>query len=121
MEKAETKHILCHFEIPAEDMEKIVKFYVDLFGWEIDSTGDHRGINTGGEACGGIMKKQHPMHTNTSYIAVESVEEYSKKIENLGGTVVMTKTAVPNIGYFAVALDPERNCFGIFEYDKEAK
>ena len=29
-------HTIVHFEIPAEDAQKLKKFYVDLFGWKIE-------------------------------------------------------------------------------------
>ena len=29
-------HTVIHFEIPANDVEKVKKFYVDLFGWKIE-------------------------------------------------------------------------------------
>jgi hypothetical protein len=46
---------------------------------------------------------------------VESVDEYSKKLLTLGGKIVVPKTPIPNMGAFAVAVDPENNAFGIFE------
>lgn len=27
---------ICHFEIPAEDIERAKKFYTELFGWKIE-------------------------------------------------------------------------------------
>jgi len=36
---------------------------------------------------------------------VPAIDEYAVKIENLGGKVVLPKTAVPGIGYFAVHRD----------------
>jgi predicted enzyme related to lactoylglutathione lyase len=32
-------HPVIHFEIPANDMEKMKKFYTDLFGWKIEGAG----------------------------------------------------------------------------------
>jgi predicted enzyme related to lactoylglutathione lyase len=29
-------HTIVHFEIPANDIEKIKKFYMDLFGWTMN-------------------------------------------------------------------------------------
>ena len=52
----------------------------------------------------------------TNYISVESVEEYSKKIEALGGKIVVPKMEIPGLGWWAIALDPEGNHFGILEY-----
>ncbi|MBI2165583.1 MAG: hypothetical protein HYU29_04190 [Chloroflexi bacterium] len=63
----------------------------------------------------------HARQTHLDYIHVESVDEYSAKVQKLGGKVVASKQAVPQIGYFAVALDPQGNPFGIFEDDPNAK
>ena len=57
----------------------------------------------------------------TNYIDVLAIDEYAVKIENLGGKVVLPKTAVPGIGYFAVCLDTEDNIFAIWETDDSAK
>jgi predicted enzyme related to lactoylglutathione lyase len=29
-------HTVMHFEIPADNMEKLRKFYTELFGWKIE-------------------------------------------------------------------------------------
>jgi predicted enzyme related to lactoylglutathione lyase len=47
--------------------------------------------------------------------------EYSSKVNELGGKIVVPKTAVPGIDYYAVCLDIENNSFGIFESDQTAK
>lgn len=61
------------------------------------------------------MKKQNPQHKAVNYIAVESVDEYVKKITSLGGKIIVPKTEVPGMGWWALALDPEGNQFGIFQ------
>jgi predicted enzyme related to lactoylglutathione lyase len=50
-----------------------------------------------------------------NYISVESVEEYSKKVVALGGKIVVPKMEITGIGWWALALDPEGNQFGILE------
>ena len=62
---------------------------------------------------GGMMKRLHPEHQVTNYIDVKSVDEYSSKIQKIGGKVVVPKMAVPKIGYLAICLDTENNTFGI--------
>ena len=52
----------------------------------------------------------------TNYISVESVEEYSKKIVQLGGTIKVPRMEIPSLGWWALALDPEGNHFGLLEY-----
>ena len=120
-------HTIVHFEIPAEDVEKLRRFYSQLFGWKIEKMGDvdYWSIQTvdvdaeGGEknagVNGGLMKKQNPEHKVTNYIRVESVDEYVKKIESLGGSILTPKMQVPGVGWWALALDPEGNHFAILE------
>jgi uncharacterized protein len=83
--------------------------------------------NKGNKAAigGGMMKRhdppdQHHQHI-TNFIDVSSVDEYSSKIEKLGGKVVVSKMAVPGMGYFAVCHDTENNSFGIWESNESAK
>ena len=52
----------------------------------------------------------------TNYVWVESVDEYSKKVEALGGKIVVPKMEIPGLGWWALALDPEGNHFGLLEY-----
>ena len=121
-------HTIIHFEIPADDMEKLRKFYTDLFRWKIEKTPgpmdyymiqtvptDEKGMPRRSGVNGGMMKRQNPDHKPVNYIAVESVDEYSKKIEALGGKVTVPKMEVPGIGWWAFALDPEGNQFAILQ------
>ena len=64
---------------------------------------------------GGMMKKMDSTQRPVNYVMVESVDDFSKKIQNLGGKIIVPKTPIPNMGAFAVALDPEGNPFGVFE------
>jgi predicted enzyme related to lactoylglutathione lyase len=49
------------------------------------------------------------------------VDEYSSKVQQLGGKVHVPKMAVPGMGYLAVCLDTENNAFGIWETNENAK
>jgi len=121
-------HTIIHFEIPSDNVEKLSKFYSKLFGWKIvkmPGTTEYWGIQTvplGEKGAllrngvnGGIMKRQNPEHKPVNYIAVESVDEYVKKIEELGGRVVIPKMEVPSVGWWALALDPDGNQFAIMQ------
>jgi len=121
-------HTIVHFEIPADDVEKLRKFYSLLFGWKIETMPgqveyygiwtvpvDEKGVPLRPGVNGGMMKKQNPEHKAVNYIQVESVDEYMKKIESLGGRIVVPKMEVPGIGWWALALDPEGNQFAILQ------
>ena len=121
-------HTIVHFEIPADDVEKLRKFYSQLFGWKIEKMPgpveywgiqtvpvDEKGVPIRPGVNGGMMKKQNPEHKPVNYILVESVDEYVKKIESLDGKIVVPKMEVPGIGWWALALDPEGNQFAILQ------
>jgi len=121
-------HTVIHFEIPANDVEKIKTFYTSLFGWKIEKVPggmeyyvittvpvDEKGNLLRPGVNGGLYKKDQPQQQPVNYIYVESVDEYSKKVESLGGKIVVPKTEVQGMGWFALAQDPEGNTFGIFE------
>jgi predicted enzyme related to lactoylglutathione lyase len=114
-----------HFEIPADDVDRAKNFYSELFGWKIEEIQNLQYwlINTSGENAvnGGMMKRQHSKQSITNYVNISSVDEYVTKVEELGGKIVVPKTAVMGMGYFAVFLDTENNVFGLWEDDKEAK
>jgi uncharacterized protein len=121
-----------HFEIPADDVERAKKFYSDLFEWKIEKWDDPKVgmdyllINTtdskGNKGLGGgIIKRRHPQHSVTDYVEVDSIDKYSAKVTALGGKIVVPKTEIPTVGYFAVFLDTENNHFGMFEASENAK
>lgn len=126
-----------HFEIPAEDIEKLAKFYKDLFGWSMNKypgpttyylvgtvpvdektmTPTRPGVN------GGMYEKKNATSPDLAiainYISVESVEQYSKKVTALGGKILVPKMEIPGIGWWALAVDPEGNKFGMLEYKQK--
>ena len=119
---------IVHFEIPADDLDRARQFYGELFGWKIEkvpgpmeywliTTTDEKGERA---VEGGMMARQAPGQPITNYIGVPSLDEYAAKIDQMGGRVVVPKTAVPGFGYFAVCLDTENNTFAIWENDDKA-
>jgi len=121
-------HTIVHFEILADNVEKLRKFYTELFGWKIEKMPgpmeywgietvpvDERGMLVRPGVNGGMIKRENPEQKALNYIAVESVDDYAKKIIALGGKVIVPKQEVPGIGWWALALDPEGNAFAIFE------
>lgn len=116
-------HSIVHFEVPADDVERAKRFYQELFGWQFQAPqGDYHIIDTGeGGIGGGMMKRPVPEHRITIYIGVESLDEYLAKAQSLGATVVMPKTPVPGMGYFAQFIDTEGNALAIWEETADAQ
>jgi predicted enzyme related to lactoylglutathione lyase len=128
-------HTIVHFEIPADNPARALKFYRELFGWDIqkfDSEGgpeywlistvprDAKGQPARPGVNGGLMRRQHPAHPPVNYIGVESVDEYVRKAKGLGAEEYMAKTPVKGMGWFAYLKDPEGNVFAIWETDAKA-
>jgi hypothetical protein len=119
---------IVHFDIPADDPSRAQKFYQEVFGWTFEKwdgpmdywlakTGDDKqpGIN------GGLARRMPGQIGVTNTIDVNSIEEFAKKISSKGGTIIVPKMAIPQVGYFAQCMDTEGNMFGIIQMDKNAK
>jgi predicted enzyme related to lactoylglutathione lyase len=57
---------------------------------------------------GGLINRQHPQQPNLNYINVPSIDEYSNKVKELGGKIVLPKTEIRDYGFFAVCIDTVR-------------
>jgi len=81
------------------------------------TTGDEKapGIN------GGLSKRGETGMPNMNTIDVHSVDEFTKKIQDNGGRILVPKTAIPGVGLFATCQDTEGNVFGIIEFVKSEK
>lgn len=119
---------LVWFEIPADDVARAKSFYNKLFGWKIKKMNAAKMpyflIDTGGgdqTPDGGLLQRQSPQHGITNYVSVASVEKAADKVQKLGGKVIMTKTAVPQMGYFVICLDTENNSFALWERNANAQ
>jgi len=93
-----------HFDLTAEDPERAMKFYKDIFGWNFEkwegpmeywmiTTGEKNepGIN------GGLSKKGQQSMPNMNTIGVSSVEQFSASVQRNGGKILMSKTAIPGV------------------------
>ncbi len=117
-----------HFEIPADDPNRASAFYTAAFGWKFQKWGgpqDYWMIETGPKDVPGInggLYKRQPGQTNyVNTVDVASLEEAMGMVTRAGGKIVMPKTTVPGIGYFASCLDTEGNTFSIMQFDDKAK
>ena len=118
-----------HFEIYTDDPESIRPFYQEVFGWKFqkfDGPFDYWLITTGDDKEPGInggmtrpREGQSPGTLNT--VAVASLDQSIKQIEQRGGKICVPKMAVPKVGWLAYVSDPAGNVFGIIEPDTEAK
>ena len=111
-----------HFEIPANDVERLSKFYQDVFGWKFKKTPmpdfDYWVISTGPEGKsvgGGMYKKMGAQDGPRNWIQVEKLDSAIATFKKFGGKEMMGKQEVPNIGFTFLGTDLEGNMIGLFE------
>lgn len=119
---------ISHFDIPSDDPERAQKFYKEVFDWKFekwDGPIDYWIVATGSDKehgiNGGLSKRVPGQIGITNTITVPSVNEFSKKIVEKGGQLIVPKMAIPKVGWFAQCADTEMNVFGIIEMDAKAK
>lgn len=122
-----------HFEVPADDPDRAIKFYARVFGWKFEKwegSAEYWSITTGPEnehgINGGLTKRSGFIRGDSvlAYICsikVPSVDEFVEKIKSAGGFIAGPKMAIPGIGWLAYCKDTEGNMFSIMQEDKSAR
>ncbi len=117
-----------HFEIPADDPERSIKFYEEVFGWTIekwDGPIEYWLIMTGQEdqpgIDGGLARRTDPEVGVENTIEVADLDLSLTAVADNGGQVIRPKMTVPGVGWMAYIKDTEGNIFGLMESDLEAK
>ena len=108
-----------HFQIPAENRQRIAKFYETAFGWQTQMLGEDMGnymiFKRGEEQVAGSMtppKESMPPFWMT-YFEVSDADTVAAAARESGGRVEMEPMDIPNIGRFAVLTDPQGGVFAI--------
>ena len=116
-----------HFEIPADDPQRLIGFLEKVFGWRIekwDGPMDYWLVMTGkkGEAGidGGINRRGQGNSMVVNTVDVADLDEMIDKVEKHGGQIVLPKMPVPAVGWMAYFKDPEGNIHGMMERDPNA-
>lgn len=117
------------FEIPADDVERITKFYETVFGWKVEKWPgpiDHWFLITGDEAEPGIngsfaKRENFPEGSTVNVVGVDNVDKYAELVEEQGGQLVGDKIIIPGVGYYHYFKDTEGNLMGMMQYDSAVK
>lgn len=116
-----------HFEMPAEQRERMVKFYTQAFGWQANMLGPDMGEyvvvmttetdektgrpTTPGAINGGFFKKtdDKPAQYPSIVISVDDIKAHMKIVEEAGGQVLGEPWDIPGVGLYVSILDTEGN------------
>ena len=130
-------HTVVHFEIPANDVKKLQKFYENVLGWKITKAPmpdveyyniatvptDDKGMLQRPGVNGGLYPRTSGMQNapQVNYISVEDIDKYADLVIKEGGQILVPKKQIPSVGWFAIAADPEGNSFGLLQPDMPPK
>ncbi len=117
---------LAYFEVPADDLERVQKFYKELLGWEFtrsenpDIPMEYWMIATGPAEdgtinMGGLYRRIGPMAGILTYVKVDDLDAALARVEVLGGKVVSPKMSVKMVGNMAMIADTEGNVIALWE------
>lgn len=124
-----------HFEIHADEPERAVRFYSDLFGWVFSkwdapipywliSTGpnDQPGIN------GGLLRRpcarpaeEQGINAFVCTVQVEAIDAVLERAATLKAPLALPKMPIPGVGWLAYLKDTEGNVFGVTQPDPAAR
>jgi predicted enzyme related to lactoylglutathione lyase len=114
-----------HFEMPAEDSERVRKFYESAFGWQTTPLGPEMGDfvlafttetdeesrlpKARGAINGGFYRRTEPSQPVKFTILVEDIREAMDRIELVGGKILGEPIEMPGVGLFVDFVDTEGN------------
>ena len=119
-----------HFEIPADDQDRASKFYMTVFGWELNPI---PGVNYARlltkrvserdvsprpfEVNGAIVKRSKEVRSPVVTVSVDDMEATLRRIRGAGGKVIVRKAPFgnPPRGYTAYFRDTEGNLMGLWQ------
>ncbi len=113
---------IVHFEIPAQDADRLSRFYSEVFGWKFEKAPmpgmDYWLISTGptGKSVGGGMyRKMGPDDRPRNFVLVDSIDPAIQTFKAAGGSEVVGKMEVPGMGWSFIGSDPEGNVIALWE------
>jgi uncharacterized protein len=114
-----------HFEMPAEDRDRMTGFYEEAFGWKAQKLGPEMGnyviVTTtetdakpgapAGAINGGFFPKKAdwPAQVPSIVIAVKDIKAAMRKVGQAGGKVLGEPMEIPGIGQYVSFFDTEGN------------
>jgi predicted enzyme related to lactoylglutathione lyase len=119
-----------HFEIPADDGERAATFYTEAFGWKMTGVPGMEYVMVGtspsgedgasvepGSINGGmfVRSEEFPPRSPVVTVDVEDIDAALAKIGELGGSTVVPKMPVGEMGFSAYFKDTEGNILGLWE------
>ena len=113
-----SKRNVVHVEVPAVDVEAAGRFYQELFGWKLQHVPEmnYTMWEDGSGSGGGFpqVSDENPAGQVLVYIDSDDIEADLKKVEKLGGKVLVPKREIPGQGWMGIFQDPTGNVLALY-------
>jgi predicted enzyme related to lactoylglutathione lyase len=125
------KNPVVHFEMPYENHERLMKFYNQTFGWELNKFGNDMGnyvtaataetdenrmVKTPGTINGGFFPKGNDAPAMPSVvISVDDINDTITRIKAAGGKIHGEPQQIPGVGMWVPFTDSEGNRVSIMQ------
>ena len=123
-----------HFEMPAEDRNRMAAFYQKAFGWKVQMLGPEMGdyvlvttaesdVKPGapaGAINGGFFPKKPdwPAQYPSVVIAVDDIASAMRRVADAGGKVLGEPMQIPSVGEYVAFFDTEGNRASMLQPDR---
>ncbi len=117
-----------HFEIPYDDAGRAQEFYRSAFGWEVTAMPemDYTMVLTTavtdagmpaqpGAINGGMFRRQPELSAPVVVVEVDDIDKALETVGGLGGSTVLSRMPVGDMGFAAYFRDPEGNVVGLWQ------
>ena len=114
---------LVHFEVPAEDAQRAVGFYRQLFGWEFQSWDgpiEYHMTQAGGDPGGAVYPSESGERGPIVYFDSDDIDATIMRVRELGGEAD-DKQPIPGVGWFSRCRDTEGNSFCLYQSDESVQ
>jgi predicted enzyme related to lactoylglutathione lyase len=112
-----------HFEMPAKNAKRVMKFYSSVFGWEnkqypdmgnyivaMTTESDKKGPKKPGAINGGFYMATKSTNKYPSFvISVDDITKHIGIVKKAGGKIIGKPTDIPGVGKWVVFKDSEGN------------
>lgn len=117
-----------HFEIPFDKLDRIKKFYEEVFGWKLMELPNQEYVmaytvdvddnfmpKQAGAINGGLTKRDKNSQSTVVVVNVADINQHIKMVEAAGGSLVSGPDQVMDMGLYARVKDSEDNVIGLWQ------
>lgn len=95
-------------------------FYNEVFGWTFQLNGQQTYLSATEEASPtSFFTPQKDRDEVIGTIAVKNMDRYIQKVLQVGGEIIIPKTAVPGVGWLVYCKGPEQPIFSLMQTDRQ--